>query len=129
MNEDLRRNLDKAFLLFTKVYIYNTNTKKPWNRITNKEMNSKKFKWYCSKWFCISKHPITAKEVENHIISCPELVEDKDNVLKNCASPSKGRKHHSVWYDVYDPYPLRNEEQLKILINTIGLRMLHFIEN
>jgi hypothetical protein len=30
MNEDLKRNPSKAFMLFTRCYIYVTNTKKSW---------------------------------------------------------------------------------------------------
>lgn len=43
MNEDLKRNPDKAPYLFTKVYVYTTNTKKPWDKLTPKggECNDK----------------------------------------------------------------------------------------
>jgi hypothetical protein len=129
MNEDLRRHPERAFLLFTKVYQYTTNTKNPWNMLTDKERNDKTFQWSCNKWFFISKHPLTEAQCLRHIRTCPELYEEVDNVLKNNVDPSKKWKYISHWFDIYEAYPLRNEEQFKLLVNTIGLRMLHFVEN
>ena len=125
MNEDLKRNPEKAMLLFTKVYIYGTNTKKPWDKLNKKEMNKSTFKWECGKWFFLSKHHPTKEQVIEHIKSCPELVEDADNILKN----NKRSEMKAHFYHIYESYPLRNEEQLKLLLNTIGVRMLHFINN
>ena len=129
MYEDLKRNLDKAMLLFTKVYVYHTNTKKPWNELTPKQMNDTKFKWACGKWFMLSNDTITSNQVKTHIKSCPELVEDADKILKNNNNPFAKWKQHSEWYNIYEAYPIKGELELKLLINTIGLRMLHFVNN
>ena len=127
MNEDLKRHPDKAFMLFQKVYIYYTNTKKPWIELSEKEKNSKKFKWYCDKWFVLSKKQVTEKQVIEHIKTCPELKESADDILKNNVDPTKKWKHHSIWTDVYKGFPIRDEHEFKLLVNTIGLRMLHFM--
>jgi len=127
MNEDLKRNPNKAFMLFQKAYIYHTNTKKPWIKLTDKEKNNKKFRWYCNKWFILSNHQVTEAEVLEHINNCPELKESADKILKNNINPTKNWKHHSEWVDVYKTFPIRDEHEFKLLVNTIGLRMLHFI--
>lgn len=128
MNEDLRRNPDKAMMLFTKVYVYTTNTKKPWDKLKPKELNDKKFQWFCNKWFFISKTPLTEEKVNKHIENCPELYEEADSILTNNIDPTKKWKHTSKWAHIYNSYPLRNEEQFKTLVNCIGLRMLHFVD-
>ncbi len=129
MNLDLSRNPEKALLLFTKVYIYTTNTKKPWIELTPKQRNAKNFEWYCPKWFFLSKKPLSQLGVIKHIKTCPELVESADNILKNNAQVDKKWKHKSFWCDIYPFYPLRDEKDLKTVINTIGVRMLHFVNN
>ncbi len=127
MNEDLKRNPSKAFMLFTKVYVYTTNTKKPWHKLKTKEMNSKKFEWYCQKWFFMSRTHPTEADVKHHLKTCPELKETEDNILKNNFGPKW--KHTSYFYHIYDSYPLKDAYDFKLLINTIGLRMLHVVNN
>lgn len=124
MNEDLKRHPEQRLLYFTKVYVYTTNTKKPWNKI---DLNDKKLEWFCAKWFCISKDILTENMVKNHINNCPELKESIDDLSKKNSDPSKNWKYKSEWYHIYPEVPLKDEGELKLLINTIGLRMLHFI--
>jgi len=128
MHGDLSRNPEKAFMLFTKVYVYNTNTKKPWNKLTAKQRNHKNFQWTCSKWFFVSNEPLTIEDVNNHIIDCPELKESADNILKNNVNPVKKWKQNAAWADIYAFFPL-TEYDLKLLLNVIGIRMLHFVNN
>lgn len=125
MNLDYKNGAKKPMLLFTKIYIYATNTKKPWNKLTEKDMDNKKFQWTCTKWFIISNNPLVIKEVEEHIKSCPELENNKFD--KHV--PKSRWKNTSYWYEMYTPTPIVGEYDLKLLIEAIGLRMLHFINN
>ena len=127
MNEDLKRHPELAPYLFTKVYIYVTNTKKPWNQLTEKDFADKKFKWYCNKWFFISSKKLTEDVVKEHINDCPELREKLDDISKKTPNLNKNWKFKSEWYNIYPEVPLRDEGELKLLVNTIGLRMLHFM--
>ena len=126
MNEHLKSHTDKAFMMFTKVYIYNTNTKKPWDKLTEKDKTNKKFKWYCEKWFCISKGKITSDDMKNHLKICPELKEPEGSINERHVNFTKGWVRHSKFYRMYDAYPL-TEYDLKLLLNVIGIRMLHFV--
>ena len=125
MNMDYKNGRKKPMLLFSKVYVYKTNTKKPWNKLTEKQLNDKKFQWSCIKWFIISNKELTEKDVKTHISSCPELENNEfDKHL-----PGIKWKHESYWFNIYNPVPITKEYDLKLLIETIGLRMLHFINN
>lgn len=128
MREDLRRNKDKSFLLFTKCYVYTTNTRVPWDKLTLEEMNNSDFRWYCVKWFFISKRVLTEQEVENHVKNCPELQESADELSKRSVDVGCNFVEKSEWYNLYESYPIANEYDLKLLINTIGLRMIHFVD-
>jgi len=127
INEILKVNKN-GFMVFTKVYIYNTNTKKKWIDLTEKDKNSDKFSWYCEKWFFISKKDITEENVLEHFKYCPELNgEDKNSyIFKKHKKPDKDWKNHSKWIRIYDSYPLTVYD-FKLLLNVIGIRMLHFI--
>jgi len=127
MNLDYKNGTKKPMLLFTKVYVYKTNTKKPWDKLTTKEFDSKKFEWTCIKWFMVSNEPLTEQEVKDHIKSCPELENNKFD--KHLPKDKTKNKNTSYWYDIYAEQPIVGEYDLKLLIDTIGLRMLHFVNN
>lgn len=127
MHQNLKNHLDQAFLLWQKVYIYITNTKRPWDELPMKEREDKKFKWTCVKLFVLSNKPISKKDVEEHMKTCPETYEYVEGTNKNGFDLNPNNwKPCSVWYDIYPPFPL-TEYDAKLLINTVGLRMCHFI--
>ena len=57
---------------------------------------------------------------------CPEL---RGNSLDKHAVQPKKNKITSYWYKMYETWPIADEYDLKLLINTIGLRMMHFVDN
>ena len=132
MNEDLKRNPDKAFMHFTRVYVYITNTKKPWDELKDKEMKSKKFKWNVSKWFCVSKNKLKREDLIKHFEECPEIHEKGyDGINKRqeeMFKKPKGWKHQSLFFHIYESRPLEVYD-LKLLIECLGLRMTHFVKN
>ena len=121
-------------MYFSKVYIYKTNTKKPWDYLTKhtpKVFDSKKFRWACNKFFIL--HPnleVTQEEIEHHIKNCPELGEINEgrfcNYSDKCEDATKKWKHTSEWYHIY-PSTKLNAYDVKLLLRIIGIRMLHFI--
>jgi hypothetical protein len=127
MNEMLKVNKN-GFMVFTKVYIYNTNTKKPWNELTEKDKNKNEFSWYCEKWFFVSKRKINELDVIEHFKYCPELIgEDKDSwIFKKHKKPDGDWKNHAKWVRIYPSAPLTVYD-FKLLLNVIGIRMLHFV--
>lgn len=126
MHQNLKRNKDRSFLRFTRVYIYCSNTRKPWNKLTKAEQDDKNFKWFCRKWFVVSNGDITEDDMKNHEKNCPEVYEYIEGVNDNVENPAKDWKQCSFWYDIYESFPL-TEYDLKLLINVLGLRMVHFI--
>lgn len=127
MHENLKTHPEKAFMLFYKVYIYITNTDKKWNDLTTKQKEKRGFKWGCVKLFVMSNGKITKQDIEKHIETCPEMFQYIDGVNKK-----KHRFNSSNWnkysedYVIYEPHPI-TEYDAKLLLNTIGVRMLHFI--
>ena len=128
MNEHLKAHMNLAFMRFVKVYVYHTNTKKPWDKLTEKERNAKDFKWLCQKWFCVSKNELKAKDIKKHFDICPELKEPEGSVNEKHVDLYKGWKQHSEYYKIYPEYPL-TEYDLKLLLNVVGIRMIHFVNN
>jgi len=124
VHQNLKTHMDKSFLLFYKSYTYITNTKKPWDKLTIKERERKNFKWRCQKMFILANGEITQKDVEDHYKNCPEMFEYVEGT--NTYSNEKVWPIESRWTEIYPPFPL-TEYDAKLLINTIGLRMCHFI--
>lgn len=128
MNEDLKRHPDKALYHFIKVYVYHTNTIQPWDKLSPKDMGKKTFRWSVTKWFFISKTPtLTKKDIEGHIQNCPELKESIDDLASKNISPTASWRTISHYYHIYPSIPLKDEGEYKLLVNTIGLRMLHHV--
>ncbi len=127
MHQHLKNHPEEVFMWFQKVYVYCTNTKKPWDKLTIKERESKKFQWTCYKYFCVSKFPITEEDIRDHEKICPESIEmipgTNDNTHMNKENWIK-----SKWYDVYGAHPII-EYDLQLLNTLIGIRMIHFVNN
>lgn len=127
MHEHLKMQPEKAFMHFTKVYVYHTNSKKPWNKLTEEEKMKKGFEWGVSKWFCVSKKtPLTQKDIEHHLKICPENIEVIPG--PNTKAIEKRKNIGSSYYHIYPSHPL-TEYDLQLLLSVIGTRMIHFVEN
>lgn len=128
MHQNLKNHKEKAFLLFQKVYIYRTNNKKPWDQLTFAEREDIKFKWDVIKFFIISNGEITKQDIWDHLEFCPESFEyvSGTNAPIDIWRNDKTWNVKSIWFDIYPPFPL-TEYDAKLLMNTIGLRMCHFI--
>ena len=127
MHQNLKHHKDQAFLVFHRVYIYITNTKKPWNELTNKQREHKKFKWRVVKLFVMANGPITPADIEWHMANCPETFEYAAGVNdSNFDLTVPEWKHCSHDYHIYEGFPL-TEYDTKLLINTLGLRMCHLV--
>lgn len=123
MHEKLKMHPEEAFMLFTKIYIWYANTKTPYTKLTVKEKEGKNFKHEVAKIFCISKHKVTPENIELYLLNSPE--ED--------LAPHFKKKRNQSWvksvdYEIYGYHPI-SAYDLKLLLNVIGIRMLHFIEN
>lgn len=128
MHEHLKEHPEKAFILFTKVYIYYNNTKTPWSKLKQKQKDNKNFKWFVSKLFCLSKNPLTKKDVIEYWDNCPEF--DTQKVTTNSKSVSIAHNWKVCTKDhiIYGWHPVKAYD-VKVLLNTIGIGMCHFIEN
>lgn len=127
MHEHLKMQSEKAFMHFTKVYSYHTNTEKPWNELTEEEKQADGFEWGVSKWFCISKKvPLTQKDLEHHIKTCPENIEEIPG--PNTKAIEQQKQCKSTYHHFYPSHPLTVYD-VQLLLSVIGSRMLHFTEN
>lgn len=113
---------DEPLLYFQKVYVYITNTDKPWNKLTNEDMSKKKFSYVCHKWYFIVKKKLSKRDIDKHFRTC----NDGHNVSEFYDMAKKRDIGYSVFYDFYEPVPL-SEYDLKLLLNTIGIKILHFV--
>lgn len=127
MHQNLKQHKDKAFLVFHRVYIYLTNTKQPWDKLTNKQREAKGFDWKVIKLFVMTNGPLTKEHIIQHMENCPETFEYVDGVNKGGLDlVVKDWKQTSNYFEIYEGFPL-TEYDAKLLINTLGLRMCHFI--
>lgn len=127
MHENLKTQPDKVFMWFQKIYEYKTNTGK-WRDLTEKDRQKKNFQWTIVKMFAVSKNPMTAEDYYKHLKECPELKEDVPGT--NDKAVHRHPKWRKTYSDalVYTPHPITPYD-LKMLLNTIGIRMIHFVEN
>lgn len=125
MNEYLKEHPERAFISFYKVYIYGTNKGK-WTELSQEDKDSPGFKWDVSKAFFLSKRRITAEDVKNHftVNGCKCEGEDPEGTTNTKCKKSKLTKD----YVIYGGIPLTGYDA-KLLLNVIGLRMLHFVES
>lgn len=130
MNEYLKERPEKAFLLFTKVYIYMTGTKKKWSELSQEEKETPGFRWDCVKMCFLSKNPLTEEQIINYIKTDTTELNEPPNTTNS--KSIKNKKLMSLLttkdYIIYGYFPLRACD-VKVLLNTIGIRMLHFIDN
>jgi len=126
MHQHLKQHPERAFLHFIRVYCYITNTKKPWDKLTNAQREHKDFKWTVRKWFFAANAPIiTVEDIKHHETICPEL-DRTPGVNDKCEDPTDDWKCRSEFYEIYPPFPL-TEYDTQLLINTLGLRMFHMM--
>lgn len=130
MNEYLKERPEKAFLLFTKVYIYMTRTKKKWSQLTQEEKETPGFRWDCAKMYFLSRKPLTEEQIINYITTdTTELNEPEDTTnSKSVKNKKLLNLLNTKDYIIYPFFPLRACD-VKVLLNTIGIRMLHMIDN
>ena len=71
--------------------------------------------------------PLTDEDIINHMKNCPEAFEYVDGVNKGGLELEVSEwKITSHYFEIYDGFPL-TEYDSKLLINTLGLRMCHFV--
>lgn len=114
---------EETFMWFRKVYVYYSNTSKPFSKLSKKEKLSKKLELRVPKLFVLSKdRNITDEQVRDLGNNDPDCSYNLDSLV-----PEKKRwKKCSKEYITYDPHPI-NVYDFKLLINLLGVRLLRFV--
>ena len=126
MHEYWKEHPEKAFMLFTKVFIYKNNSGTKWSELTQDQKDDPEFKWSCTKMFVLSKRPISPEDAKRAYENSPEM----DDVNLPNSTNSKADDPHSGWPSDFVIYPFFpcSAYDVRLLINTVGLRRLHFFE-
>jgi len=120
---ELEKISGDSFMWFMKVYIYYSNTSKPYNSLSQKEKLDKKLELDVPKLFVISKKKdITIEDIERSIREDPDFQGSLDKMVINRNKWKKWSKD----YIVYGAHPISIYD-FKLLINLFGVRLLRFI--
>ena len=128
MHENMKVS-GNAFMWFSKVIIYKTNTKKKWSKLTKRETKAKGFKFIAPKLFVVSKNrEVTQQQIEDALLTNPDFNEQQSGINDKSGSLTKDWKYCSSDYIIYGAHPI-TEYDLKLIINLLGIRMIQFVSN
>ncbi len=128
MHEHLKEHPEEAFMLFTKVYIYSNNTNKKWSQLIQQDKDSKDFKWSVIKLLFLSKNPLTELDIKEYWKNSPELDDPPDSTNTKAVDGTAKWKKKTEDYIIYNYFPVTAYD-VKLILNILGIRMTHFIEN